>query len=153
MKIEEQIVQYKKNLDAFLKDISDGTFDEDINYIKQNYDNLNNQQKAEINAQINSFVPEKEVSPNSPQRTSPTRQGIIKQISNSISGALGLPRSLSDAKDIFKRRIQTEIRSNITNPGVALNRLLQRNDPKDVFNQRIKNDIQKQITNSNCEGE
>jgi hypothetical protein len=127
MKIEEQIVQYKKNLDAFLKDISDGTFDEDINYIKQNYDNLNNQQKTEINAQINSFVPEKEASPNSPQRTSPTRQGIIKQISNSISGALGLPRSLSDAKDIFRRNIQTEIRNKITNPGVAVNRILQRN--------------------------
>lgn len=127
MKIEEQIVQYKKNLDTFLKDISDGTFDEDINYIKQNYDNLNNQQKAEINAQINNFIPEKEASPNSPQRTSPTRQGIIKQISNSISGALGLPRSLSDAKDIFKRRIQTEIRNKITNPGVAVNRILQRN--------------------------
>jgi len=127
MKIEEQIVQYKNNLDTFLNEIKDGTFDGDIKYIRENYDNLNSQQKAEINSQITNYIPEKESSPNSPQRTSPTRQGILKQVSNSISGALGFPRSLSDAKDIFKRNIQSEIRKKIVNPGVALSRIRQRN--------------------------
>ena len=124
MKIEEQIVQYKNNLDTFLNEIKDGTFDGDIKYIRENYDNLNIQQKAEINSQITSFTPEQESSPNSPQKNNPSRQGVLKQVSKSIAGALGLPRSLSDAKDIFSRNLQLGIRRQIQNPGVLLSSVL-----------------------------
>lgn len=53
--LENQIQIYKENLDKFLNSISDGTLDEQVTYIRQNYDSLSDNEKQEIQAQITTW--------------------------------------------------------------------------------------------------
>ena len=56
--LENQTQIYKENLDKFLNDISDGTLDEQITYIRDNYDNLGDTERQKINKQITTFKDE-----------------------------------------------------------------------------------------------
>ena len=56
--LENQEQIYKENLNKFLNDISDGTLDEQITYIRDNYDNLGDTERQKINKQITTFKDE-----------------------------------------------------------------------------------------------
>lgn len=52
------------------------------------------------------------------------RKSVFKQISESTSGALGLPNNLKDGGKRFSSNLRNEIRNSLTNPGVILSRVL-----------------------------
>jgi len=52
------------------------------------------------------------------------RKSVLKQISESTTGALGLPDNLKDGGKRFSSNLRNEIRNSLTNPGVILSRVL-----------------------------
>ena len=52
------------------------------------------------------------------------RKSVFKQISESTTGALGLPDNLKDGGKRFSSNLRNEIRNSLTNPGVILSRVL-----------------------------
>jgi hypothetical protein len=137
--LNSQISTYQKNLQSFLDSIEDGNLDEQVRYIKQNYDYLNNDERQKINDQITSFVPEREGIPNKIEETQKRKRQvdkILKSITQSITGALGLPDNLRDAGNRFVSNARNELKRNLANPGVLLSRIL--NPRRRTSNQIIK---------------
>lgn len=84
--LENQIQIYKENLDKFLNSISDGTLDEQVTYIRQNYDSLSDNEKQEIQAQITTW--ERIGRGKIKSESTDEREGISEQKNNWVYGEI-----------------------------------------------------------------
>jgi len=115
---QEQI--YKENLNKFLNTIDDGTFDGEITYIKENYDDVGNDTKKAIQQQIDTWTVPKPPSPSDIQREE-TKKNIVKNIFSFLGGG-GIPKP-KDVLDNIGRGIRSKIANNTPSAGVIANRI------------------------------
>ena len=118
--LENQEQIYKENLNKFLNTIDDGTFDGEITYIKENYDDIGNDTKKAIQQQIDTWTVPKPPSPSDIQREE-TKKNIVKNIFSFLGGG-GIPKP-KDVLDNIGRGIRSKIANNTPSAGVIANRI------------------------------
>lgn len=143
--LENQIQIYKENLDKFLNSISDGTLDEQVTYIRENYDSFSNNEKQEIQKQIDTWTVTKPPSPPDIQKEE-NKKNIVKKIFSFLGGG-GIPKP-KDILDNIGRSTRQRIANTIPSAGVVANRIFNPRRP----NRKAKiypenfNKVNKEIT-------